>query len=131
MAQFYGLPVASLRAAAWRKMLEGGSGFDVRGWQSSPRQQRQLWHCTQEPSPLPAAAGMRVLPSSLMRCARLQQPETGLRTDGPPTPAAAMPTTHTPAAERAALTLLPFAGHHHSEAVWRRPPAGRQLPAVL
>lgn len=29
MAQFYGLPVASLRAAAWRKMLEGGSGFDV------------------------------------------------------------------------------------------------------
>lgn len=30
MAQFYGLPMASLRAAAWRRMLEGGSGFDVR-----------------------------------------------------------------------------------------------------
>lgn len=31
MAQFYGLPVASLRAAAWRRMLEGGSGFNVSG----------------------------------------------------------------------------------------------------
>lgn len=30
MAQFYGLPQASLRAAAWRRMLEGGNGFDVR-----------------------------------------------------------------------------------------------------
>lgn len=30
MAQYYGLPSASLRAAAWRRMLEGASGFDVR-----------------------------------------------------------------------------------------------------
>jgi hypothetical protein len=29
MAQFYGLPLASLRAAAWRHMLEGKNGFNV------------------------------------------------------------------------------------------------------
>ncbi|KAI3436519.1 hypothetical protein D9Q98_005936 [Chlorella vulgaris] len=29
MAQFYGLPMASLRAAAWRNMLSGKNGFDV------------------------------------------------------------------------------------------------------
>ncbi|PRW56151.1 expressed protein isoform B [Chlorella sorokiniana] len=29
MAQFYGLPAASLRAAAWRRMLAGSNGFDV------------------------------------------------------------------------------------------------------
>jgi hypothetical protein len=30
LAQFYGLPLASLRAAAWRHMLEEGRhGFDV------------------------------------------------------------------------------------------------------
>jgi hypothetical protein len=29
MGQFYGLPMASLRAAAWRQMLESSHGFDV------------------------------------------------------------------------------------------------------
>ncbi len=29
MAQFYGLPLASLRSAAWRHMLEGKNGFNV------------------------------------------------------------------------------------------------------
>ena len=54
MAQFYGLPTASLRAAAWRRMVEGGSsGFDVslaggegaRLWCSSRSQRRPL-RCT-------------------------------------------------------------------------------------